>query len=469
VPVRRQLAGTSRLFVVHFDEGIDLRILRIGSGAGYSGDRVEPAVELAERGELDYLVFECLAERTIALAQQVRRSAPSLGYDPHLETRMRAVLATSIRQGVRIITNMGAANPIAAARKTAEIARSTGLAGTRVAAVVGDDVLELVRKGDYVFEETGESVAALGERIVSANAYLGCEPIVTALGRAANVIITGRVADPALFLAPLVHEFGWSMSDYLHLGRGTVVGHLLECAGQITGGYFSDPGFKDVDGLARLGFPIGEVNAEGDVVISKLAGTGGQVTPATCKEQLLYEIHDPARYVQPDVVADFTGVEIERIGADRVQVRGGKGTQRTDRLKVSVGYVDGWIGEGQISYAGPGATSRGRLALDIVRERLELIGVRSDEMRFDLIGIDSLHGPALSRGAAEPYEVRLRVVARAASKADAERIGNEVETLYTNGPAGGGGAFKSAREVLAVQSILLPRELVNASVEMIEA
>ena len=446
-----------------------MRTVRIGSGAGFSGDRIEPAVELAERGELDYLVFECLAERTIALAQQARRRDPARGYDPLLEARMRAVLPAARRGKVRIVTNMGAAHPQAAARKTVEIARELGCGGLRVAAVTGNDVLDLVRDGDLVFEETGLPVASLRDRIVSANAYLGVAPIVAALSDGADVVITGRAADPALFMAPLVHAFGWSMDDADRLGQATVVGHLLECAGQITGGYFADPGYKDVPGLARLGFPIGEIDEHGELVVTKLPGTGGTVDCATCKEQLLYEIHDPARYFQPDVVADFTGVTVEQVGPDRVLVRGGRGTARTGRLKVSVGYVDGYIGEGQISYAGPGAVARARLALDIVRDRLALTGFRSDEVRFDLIGIDSLHGAALSRTTAEPYEVRLRVVARSDSRAEAERIGNEVETLYTNGPAGGGGATRATREVLAVQSVLVPQDAVRPSIEMMEA
>jgi hypothetical protein len=339
----------------------------------------------------------------------------------------------------------------------------------RVAAIIGDDVLEAVRRGNYRLEESGEPVASLGDRIVSANAYLGVEPMVSALARGAQVVITGRAADPAIFVAPLVHEFGWSLEDPVRMGQATVIGHLLECAGQITGGYFADPGFKEVEGLARLGFPIGEVQENGDVTITKLPGTGGQVTAATCKEQLLYEIHDPQRYFQPDVVADFSHVEIDEVGPDRVRVRGGRGSRRPPSLKVSIGYVDGYIGEGQISYAGPGAVGRARLALDIVRERLNLIGVRSSEARFDLIGIDSLHGTGLSRGHPDPYEVRLRVVARADSQEEADRIGNEVETLYTNGPAGGGGATRLTREVLAVQSVLLPRELVSPSIEVLES
>ncbi|WMY11620.1 acyclic terpene utilization AtuA family protein [Paraburkholderia phenoliruptrix] len=445
------------------------RVVRIGAGAGYSGDRIEPAVELAEHGALDYLVFECLAERTIAIAQQARSKEPELGYDPLLETRMKAVLPAALRNGVRIVSNMGAANPLAAAQKTAEIARALGLGDIKIAAVTGDDVLDAVRAGDYRFEESGERVADYDTRLVSANAYLGAGAIVEALAAGAQIVLTGRVADPSLFVAPLIHEFSWRMDDWRTLGQATVIGHLLECAGQITGGYFADPGFKDVPSLARLGFPIGEVGPDGAVVITKLAKAGGRVTEATCKEQLLYEIHDPQRYLQPDVVADFSQVRIEQEGADRVRVSGGNGTPRTGTLKVSVAYFDGHIGEGQISYAGPGAVARARLALEIVRERLALTGVKTQELRFDLIGVNALHGETLAADFAGPYEVRARVSGRTASLEQAVRIGNEVETLYTNGPAGGGGVVKSTREVVAVQSVLLPREHVKPAFTMVEA
>jgi hypothetical protein len=443
--------------------------IRLGAGAGYSGDRIEPAVELVERGDIEYLVFECLAERTIALAQQARRRDPEAGFDPLLDSRMRAVLGAAVARGVRIVTNMGAANPVAAAERTATVARELGLGKVLLAAVCGDDVLAHVLEGDYRFEETGTAVRDLAGRIVSANAYLGVGPICDALGTQAHVVITGRAADPALFLAPLVHEFGWAMDDWAALGQGTVVGHLLECAGQITGGYFADPGVKHVPGLARLGFPIGEVEANGDLVVTKVAGSGGCVSAATCKEQLLYEIHDPAKYFQPDVVADFSKVRIEEIGPDRVRVVGGTGAAPTGMLKVSVGYVDSYVGEGQISYAGTGAVARGRLALEVVRERLRITGVRMSESRFDLIGVDALHGARDRRGAAEPYEVRLRVSGRADSMHEAARIGNEVETLYTNGPAGGGGVSKHAREVVAVQSVLVPAGAVTPSVRIVEA
>jgi hypothetical protein len=446
-----------------------MRTIRIGSGAGYSGDRIEPAIELAEKGEIDYLVFECLGERTVALAQQARMKNPEAGYDPLLEERMRAVLPLCAAKGIKIVTNMGAANPEAAARKTIEIARSLGLSRLKVAAVIGDDVLDACKAGDFPIMEFEGTIKQLGNKLLSANAYLGAEPMAEALRRGADIVITGRASDPALFLAPMIHAFGWAMDDWNLLGQGTVAGHLLECAGQITGGYFADPGYKDIPDLARLGFPIGEVGEDGSLVVTKVPGSGGAVTAQTCKEQLLYEVHDPAQYFQPDVVADFSQVCVEEIAPDRVRVSGGRGTKRTGTLKVSVGYVDSFIGEGQISYAGPGALARGRLALDIVRERLKLTGVSTSELRFDLIGVDALHGAQVSAHANEPYEVRVRVSGRTENLREAVRIGNEVETLYTNGPAGGGGAWKSARDVVAVASVLLPRELAKPRVQFVEA
>ncbi len=443
--------------------------IRIGSGAGTSGDRIEPAMELAQKGNINYLVFECLAERTIAIAQQAKLEDPAGGYDPLLAERMQAVLATCRDQCIRIITNMGAANPIAAADEVTRVARSLKLRGLKIAAVTGDDVLEIVRRGEFILEDSGAPLSTLGDRLISANAYLGASPIVEALAAGADVVVTGRVSDPALFLAPQIHEFGWLMSDWQRLGQGTLVGHLLECAGQISGGYFADPGYKDVPDLARLGFPIAEVSADGSAVITKVAGSGGRITAATCKEQLLYEIHDPGRYLQPDVIADFTGVTSTELDPDRVKIKGGTGQPKSETLQASIGYIDGYIGEGQISYAGPGALQRGRLALAIVAERLRLIGATYREIRFDLIGADALHGARLSTGGHEPYEVRARVVGRTDTLQEAIRIGNEVDALYTNGPASGGGVFKSARQVIAMSATLIPRKLVSTTVRSMES
>ncbi|WP_141063255.1 acyclic terpene utilization AtuA family protein [Pseudomonas lactucae] len=440
-----------------------MKTLRIGSGAGYSGDRIEPAVELAEQGELDYLVFECLAERTIALAQQARISDPQGGYDPLLTERMQRVLPyVGRREGhrrLRVITNMGAANPVAAGIEVRRIASALGLE-LKVMAVVGDDVLDVLRPEQVL--DNGQTVGALGKRIISANAYLGVDSILAALRADADVVITGRVADPSLFLAPQMFEFGWAPDDWQRLGRGTLVGHLLECAGQVSGGYFADPGFKDVDDLARLGFPLAEIDAEGEALITKVAGSGGRVSRATCTEQLIYEVHDPAAYLTPDVTADFSRVGFVEEGFDRVRVQGATGRARPEQLKVSVGYLDGWIGEGQMSYGGPGAVARAQLARDVVLKRLELMGVKMQDVRAELIGMDALHGP---RSSIEPWEVRLRVAARCEERSEAVRVGNEVETLYTNGPSGGGGASKSVRQVVAVASLLLARDAVNPRIE----
>ena len=440
-----------------------MKTLRIGSGAGYSGDRIEPAVELAEQGDLDYLVFECLAERTIALAQQARISDPQGGYDPLLSERMRRVLPFvgehEGRRRLRVITNMGAANPLSAAREVRRIASELGLA-LKVVAVVGDDVLDVLRPEQVL--DNGQTLGSLGARLISANAYLGVDGILDALRAEADVVITGRVADPSLFLAPQMFEFGWAAHDWPRLGQGTLVGHLLECAGQVSGGYFADPGFKDVDDLARLGFPLAEIDAEGNAVITKVSGSGGRVSRATCTEQLIYEVHDPAAYLTPDVTADFSHVSFVEESVDRVRAQGAAGRARPERLKVSVGYLDGWIGEGQMSYGGPGAVARAQLAREVVLKRLELMGVKMQDVRAELIGMDSLHGP---RSSVEPWEVRLRVAARCEERSEAVRVGNEVETLYTNGPSGGGGASKSVRQVVAVASLLLPRDAVNPRIE----
>lgn len=443
-----------------------MKTVRIGAGAGYSGDRIEPAVELAQKGDIAYLVFECLAERTIALAQKARLLDAEAGYDPLLEERMEAVLPLCVKRGIRIISNMGAANPEAAARKTCEVARRLGLRGLRVAAVTGDDVLETLRSGGMRLESS-EGPVPDAERWVSANAYVGVQPILEALTGGADVILTGRVADPALFLAPLIHEFGWGLEAWDRLGQGTVIGHLLECAGQLTGGYFADPGVKDVPGLARLGFPLAEVSEDGTAVMTKVEGSGGRLNRATCTEQLLYEIQDPAAYLTPDVIADFSQVVLEEVGSDRVRVSGGKGHARPETLKVSIGYRDGFIGEGQISYAGPNALRRAQLAREILAERL--VGAGLSELRFDFIGIDSIHGAELSRGAPVPYEVRLRAAGRAGDQRAAARVMREVEALYTNGPAGGGGVTGSTKEVIAIHSTLIPRSMVQHQVHFMES
>jgi hypothetical protein len=444
---------------------------RIGAGAGFAGDRIDPALALAERGQLNALVFECLAERTIALAQLRRSRDPDQGYDPLLQARMRAVLPACVRQGVTVISNMGAANPLAAGAAVLAVARELGLPRLRVAVLTGDDVLPWVRAHDPALMDRPQRASDLGDRLVSANAYLGADALLPALASGADVVITGRVADPALFLAPLIHHFGWRADDWPQLGQGVLVGHLLECAAQVSGGYIADPGHVDVPGLHDLGFPLAEVQADGSAVVTKLAGTGGRVDRLTCTAQLLYEIEDPARYLQPDVVADFSQVRFQAIGADRVLASGASGTLRPAQLKATLGYREGWIGEGQISYAGPGAPARGRLALQVLEHRLyglELgLGLAQAEHRAELIGVNAMHGPHLGQDRT-PYEVRLRLAVRCATREQAERVGQEVEALYLNGPAGGGGVTQSVREVIAVASALVPREATRTAVQLMD-
>ena len=435
--------------------------LRLGGGAGFAGDRLDAPVALAEDGALDYLVLECLAERTIALAQLRRRRDPGDGFDLRLTERVESLLPVLARRRFRLVSNLGAANPQGAAGAIAAIAQRMRIP-VKVAAVTGDDVLAALDL-DAPAMESGLPLSKYGP-IVSANAYLGSEAILPALETGADIIITGRVADPSLFVAPLMHEYGWDPGDIARLAAGTAVGHLLECAGQLCGGYFADPGRKDIPGMATLGFPFAEVDPEGNATLGKVAGTGGRITVATATEQLLYEVTDPHGYLTPDVTADFSRVTLTETAIDRVAVRGARGRPRPERLKVSVGYLAGHIGEGEIGYAGANAVARAELAAEILRQRLVR---RFDELRFDIIGSTSLHGHAFGRGA-HPYEVRLRVAARAATREEAAIVGDEVEALYTNGPAGGGGTRKSVTEQIGIVSTLIDRSLVTSRVTLLE-
>src|SRR6185437_9985039 len=344
-------------------------VFRIVTGAGFSSDRLDPAVDLVERGKLDAVVLECLGERTVAFAHRDRMADPKRGYNAHLDRRMRALLPACHNAGTVMITNMGAANPRAAAERALAIARELGLKGLKIACIEGDDVSALVPRNQPFMDEPG-TLADVDMPVVGMNAYLGADAITPALEAEAAVIIGGRLADPSMFLAPLAYRFGWGAADMPRMGAGTLVGHLLECGMQVTGGYFADPGVKEVANLAECGYPIAEVQDDGSAIITKLTGTGGCVNTQTVKEQLLYEVHDPARYLTPDVIADFSRVDIAAVGEDRGKVSNAGGGKRPDALKVTVGFDGGFQGEAGVSYAGPAAQERGRLAAEIVTERM---------------------------------------------------------------------------------------------------
>lgn len=432
--------------------------IRIGSGAGFSGDLLEPAIELAEKGNLDYLVFECLAERTIALAQLQKLKHSNKGYDPFLEQRIKTFLPICLRKKIKIISNMGAANPIAAADKIIEIAKELGVKELKVVAVSGDDVLESVQNKDYILLESKTPFSKLLKKVVSANAYLGINPIIKALEQGADIIITGRVADPAIYMAPLFYEFDWNTEDPDILGKATAMGHLLECAAQVCGGYFYDANKKRIAETEQIGFPLADVSQDAEFKITKVQNSGGIITKATCKEQLIYEIHDPKRYITPDVIADFSNISFHEVSKDCIKINGATGIKKTGKLKVSIGYKDGFIGEGQISYGGYQALERAALALNVIKRKFIRLGYDENDTICELIGFNAL---SKDHPIGKPEEVRLRVAVRTNTLDEAHRIGYQLEALYTNGPAGGGGAYKSVKEIIAVQSILIDENMVN--------
>ena len=411
-------------------------------------------------------MYETLAERTIALANLTRMQDPARGYNEMLEDRLRAALPHCRRYGTRVITSMGAANPLGALAKTAEIVRDLRLGPMRIGAVLGDDVLEYCRHNAATLPimETGLPLATLEGEIVSANAYLGADNIVEALRRGADIVITGRVADCSLFLAPMIHEFGWGMNNWDLLGQGQVCADMVECGANVSGGFFADPGYKEVPDLGNLGYPFLDMSADGSGVVGKIDGTGGIINRAICIEQMLYEIHDPANYITPDVVVDFSGVRLQEIGPDKVRITGGRGRARPELLKVSVGIREGWIGEAELTYAGLGCVNRARLAEQVVRERLRICGVNLEELRVDYIGLNSLHGAASLPTLHEPYEVRLRFAGRAKLKRDAARLAGEVETLVGKGPCASSLPRTTLREVLAIYSVLIPRSAVEVRI-----
>jgi Acyclic terpene utilisation family protein AtuA len=444
-------------------------MLRLGCGAGFSSDRLEPAVDLARDGRLDYLVFETVGERTLAFGHRDRKLDPTKGYNPQLAARMRGVLRHCRDNRTRIVTNMGVANVAAAGDVVIAIARELGLHGLRVALVEGDDVTALMTPDTVLFDHGNRTIADIKRPVVGANVYLGIDAILPALETGADVVITGRVADPSLFLAPLVHHYGWARDDWPMLGRGTLIGHLMECGMQITGGYFADPGIKDVPRLADCGYPIAEATSDGNVTITKLPLAGGQVSVRTVKEQLLYEVHDPQRYLTPDVTADFSGVGIAERGRDRVEVTGGSGHRRPDTLKVTIGFDGGYLGEGGISYAGPTAAARALLARDILAERLGRHPGFAENLRLDVIGLDSLHATAGVAAAPDVRDTRVRVAMRSADRAAIDTMLWEVESLLCCGPAGGGGYRGQISPSVITHSALIARDLAQPTVRVLTA
>jgi hypothetical protein len=438
--------------------------IAIGCGAGFSGDRTDAAAPvvrtLVARGGPAALIFENLAERTLALQQLARRRDPALGYEPLLREQLQPVLADCLRHGIPIVGNFGAANPEGAAAAIAALAAEQGLPRPRIAVVTGDDLSHGAGRA-LVRQHLGADFDEA--RFVCANAYQGAAEIAAALRGGAQVVVTGRVADPSLVLGPAMAHHGWADDDWDRLAAGTMAGHLLECGAQLTGGYFADPGRKDVPDLHDVGFPIAEIAADGSCVVTKAAGTGGCIDERTVKEQLLYELHDPAAYVTPDVVADITQATVQALGPDRVRLAGVRGHARTPTLKALAFFDGGWLGEAEISYAGPNAEARARLAMQVIQRRLGPLL----PLRFDLIGVCSLFGDDAGELLAgvppgRATDVRLRVAGRHDDPALIDRLQREVTALWTCGPAGGGGVRSARRQRLSSRACLVPRDAVPA-------
>ena len=453
-------------------------VFHVGNGAGFSGDRIDapgPVVDtLIASNRPAALFLEVLGERTVALAQLERRRDPSRGYEPMLERLLNPIMVRCARHDIAILGNFGAANPSAAAALLARMALRHGLPDLRIAVVEGDDVRDSLDLNTLEVHEADASIASMeASALVAANAYLGATPMVEALAQGAQIVVAGRVADPSLALAPLIHHFGWKWDDWSRLAAGTMAGHLLECGSQVTGGVFYDPGFKDVPDPANLGFPIAEVSRDGDVVITKAMDTGGLVNLQTVKEQLVYELHDPASYLTPDVELDITDVTMEQLGPDRVAVRGAQGRPAPSRLKVTASFEGSFLGEGEFSLAGPNCLARARLAREVLLQRLKqrALPVRA---RVDLIGVASVHdgdsgGLAMAYAGPEPQEVRVRLAAEGAARDDVDQAAREVLAMLCCGPAGSCGARWTVTPRIRTRSYLVPREMVKPRVSVATA
>ena len=442
---------------------------RIGSGAGFSGDRVDApqsvVAAIAAAGEGGAVIFETLGERTLALGQIAKRQDPKRGYEPLLEDLLEPILPTCISAGIVIVGNFGQANPPAAAAAIQALATRLGLGHLRIAVISGDDLVGRIDLAQTERWDGDGRLPAIDGDILAINAYLGAGAIADAIRAGAQIVVTGRVADPALALGPLVAHFNWSWDDLDRIAAGTLVGHLLECGAQVSGGFFADPGVKDVPGSANIGFPIAEVEADGSFVITKAAGTGGLVDLRTVKEQLLYEIHDPAAYFTPDVTLDITGVDLEQVGPDRVRVSGARGHAAPNRLKATVSYYGDWLGEAEISYAGPNALARARLAITTIGERVRLRELQVRH-RADIVGtvsaFDSDNGDYLADFDDTPKgDYRVRFAFGGGSRRVVEQAVQEVNALYCCGPAGGGGVRQSVRPRVRTLSHMVPRALVE--------
>ena len=452
------------------------QIVRVGSGQGFWGDSLDAPRQLVEGGHIDYLMLDYLAEVTMSILQKQMERDPSMGYARDFVGAIESVLDGITERGVRVIANAGGVNPPACADAIRALVTSKGASDkVRIAVVTGDDLLgrldDLIAHGHPLANmDTGEPLSTIRERVLSANAYIGSEPIVEGLARGANIVITGRSTDTALTMAPLRHEFGWKADDWNRLAAGIVAGHIIECGAQCSGGNCLYD-WRSIPDLANVGYPIAEASADGSFVITKHAGTGGRVSVPTVTEQLVYEMGDPHEYITPDVIADFTTIRLEDAGPDRVRVSGIEGRPPTDKLKVSIAYRAGFKAVGSLVYSWPDALEKAQVADRILRERLDRLGLRFDQVLTEFVGATATHGSLTphERTADHP-EVQFRIGVRGEDRKAVERFTREIAPLVLNGPpsvTGFAGGRPKVEEIVAYWPALIDKTVVQTKVGIV--
>jgi hypothetical protein len=452
------------------------KLIRIASGQGFWGDLLTAPVDQVTRGDVDYLVMDYLAEVTMSILQKQKNKNPQLGYARDIPALMEQILPVCMEKGIKVITNGGGVNPVACAEAVLAVAQKAGITNLKIGVITGDDIREripeLLESGEELKNmETGESIESIKENILSANVYFGAFPIVEALQKGADIVITGRTTDTGLTLAPMIYEFNWKEDDFDLLSLGTIAGHILECGGQASGGNFLGD-WESIENMEDIGFPIAEAYPDGTVIITKHKNTGGRVSEQTVAEQLVYEIGDPVSYITPDCVADFTSIKLEESGPDRVKVYGVTGKPATEFYKVSCSYSDGYSAFGSLTYSWPKALTKARAADKILRKRLEKLNLKFDEIRTEFIGYNACHGPlAVELDEDKINEIMMRIGVRSKDYASVERFGKEIAPLILTGPPGVTG-FSGGRprpsEVVAYWPALISKKLVKAEVNILE-
>ena len=451
--------------------------VRVASGQGFWGDLLTAPVDQVRGGPIDYLMLDYLAEVTMSIMQKQRARDPQAGYAKDFVALMREILPDCVEKDIKVLSNAGGVNVTGCADAIKSVAGELGLSGkVKIGVVTGDDILgrldEFAERGVEITNmETGEPLSEIRDKVQAANVYLGAGGLVEALGMGAQIIVGGRLTDTGLTLAPLMHEFGWKFDDWDRVSAGTIAGHIIECGAQASGGNCQFD-WQNIPDMANVGFPIVEASPNGEFVVTKHDGTGGRVNVQSVKEQLLYEMGDPKAYITPDVVADFSSINLAADGDDRVRVFGIKGNPKTEFYKVSIAYSSGWKAVGTLVYAWPDAIAKAKAAEKILRERLERLGLKFDVILTEFVGVNATHGHLAGEPAADIPEVQLRFGVRGPNKADVERFTKELAPLILTGPpavTGFAGGRPKVEEIMAYFPALIPKSLIETKVEVIDA